>query len=300
MAEMEVDLNLLRVLDAVLEQGSVSQAARRLGMSQSAVSHALARLRSAVGDELVIRSGNRMRATARGEALRERVRGALQALDAALQPVSFVPGQAQRTFRLGMVDYASLLMLPVLAARLSQQAPGVQIRVPPTEGGLVDALVQDRIDLALGVFGDEIDRSDLFAQTLWDDHLVCVLRVGHPALSCWGLASFLDLLHLQISPGGRPGGPLDDRLAALGHQRRVLIAAPHFLALPFAVASSDVVSTIPSRIAARLAPALGLAIVPVPLDVSGFSIQVLWHRRSLDDAGHQWLRSLIQEEGAVP
>ena len=293
----DVDLNLLRVLDAVLEQGSASRAARRLGMSQSAVSHALARLRTAVGDDLVVRSGNRMQATPRGEALRERVRAALQTLDAALQPVSFVPAQAQRTLRLSMVDYASMLLLPALTARLAQEAPGVQLRVPPDSHPL-DALVQDQTDMVVGVFGSELDRSDLFARSLWDDRLVCVLRQGHPALAQWGLPAFLALPHLQIAPGGRPGGPLDDRLAAMGFQRRVMVAAPHFLALPFSVAGSDAVATIPARIAAQLAPALGLAIVPLPVPVGGFTTQLVWHRRSQDDAGHQWLRALVQ--AAIP
>ncbi len=296
-----VDLNLLRVLDAVFTEGGVGQAAKKLGLSQSAVSHALGRLREATSDPLFVRVGNNMEPTPRALALRDRVRRALADLDQAFQPVVFDPHRP-REFRLFMADYAGMMLLPPLLATCIAEAPGVDIRVVPSSGRGVHMLERGEVDLCCGLFGgmgEEVDRADLYLRTLWRDRLVCMLRKDHPALAAWDLDRFLATPHIQIAPRGRPGGVFDDHLQQLGLKRRVVLAVPTFLTVPAVVAATDALALMPEQAARRLAPMYGLEIRESPIPAGGFAISQLFHARDLEDAAHLWLREQVRRTATI-
>lgn len=291
------DLNLLRVLDAVLEDGSATAAARRLGMTQSAVSHALGRLRDQLGDPLVVRGGRGLVPTTRGEGLREPVRRALGELATALAPVRFDPATARVELRVSTVDYATVILLPGIVARVATEAPGV-ILVVVAGADPLPALEQGEADLAIGTPGPATE--GMYGQRLFDDRFATVLRGGHPELDApWDLGTFCRLRHVLIAPRGTAGGSVDPHLEALGRARRVVVRVPHFLAAAHVVAGSDAVCTLPERIARRVAPALGLVVRDPPLALPGFSIHQSWHARRHADPALRWLRRLIAEEAAT-
>lgn len=286
------DLNLLRVLDAVLTTGSATAAAKALGSTQSTVSHALSRLRDQLGDPLVVRGGRGLVPTPRGEALREPVRRSLAELAAALAPVAFDPRTARLELVISAADYATVLLLPALAARLSTEAPGVVLVVVGGNDPL-RALEEAEADLALGTSGPV--REGFYSQRLFDDTFTCVLRRGHPALASWDLATYASCRHVLVTPRGTPGGTVDPHLEALGYKRTVVFRVPHFLAAAHVVAGSDAICTLPSRIATSIADPLGLETRPPPLLLPGFAIHQQWHERRHADPAHRWLRRMIAE-----
>lgn len=291
------DLNLLRVLDAVLTDGSATAAARRLGTTQSAVSHALGRLRDQLGDPLVVRGGRGLVPTPRGEALREPVRRALHDLGAALAPVTFDPARARAELRLSAADYATVILLPGLVARVAVEAPGL-VLVVVAGGDPLHALEHGDADLAIGTPGPAVE--GLYGQRLFDDRFATVLRAGHPELDApWDLGTFCRLRHVLIAPRGTSGGSVDPHLEALGRSRRVTVRVPHFLAAAHVVAGSDAICTLPERIARRVAPPLGLVVRDPPLALPGFAIHQSWHERRHADPALRWLRRLVAEEAAA-
>lgn len=293
-----VDLNLLVVLDALLDQGHVTHAAQRVGLSQSATSHALGRLRALLGDRLFVRTGRALVPTPRAIALRAPVKLALEAAGRVLlSPPTFEPATARRSFRVGSSDFAELALLPALTARMVREAPGIDLVVRSASADpAAGSLSRGEVDLVLALAG-MIDRaSGLAEQELFDDEFVCMMRRGHPfAGKRLTLARYCDALHAQIAPGGKPGGAVDDELARLGRRRRVVLQLPHFLVAPFVVAGTDLVLTLPRRVAATLEHHLDVVVVPPPLEVAGFTIAMQWHERWTDDPAHAWLRGLIAD-----
>jgi DNA-binding transcriptional LysR family regulator len=292
------DLNLLVALDALLVERSVTRAASRTGITQSAMSHALARLRALTEDELLVRGGGGMVPTPRGEALAAPVRRALDEIARALAPPrAFDPRTATLKIRIGTSDYGELVVLPSLVARLLKEAPGVDLRVLPVSMDLQAQLASGAIDLAITPVRPDDERPGLYAKKLFDERFVCVVREGHPlaARKKMTLARFAAASHALISPGGKEGGFVDDALARLGMQRRVAVAVPHFLVAPHLVAASDLVLTLAARIAELLARPLGLALLAPPpeLGLVGFTISALWHERTHTDPAQRWLRSLL-------
>lgn len=289
-----IDLNLLVVLDALLDTGSVKQASRRLGLSPSATSHALGRLRELLDDPLLVRAGRSLVPTERAERLRPRVRGAMEEVEAILagEP-ALEPRLLRRTFRLAVTDYAELVVVRPVSDELGDQAPGIDLFCTPTGDDVVDRLRGKRSDLAIGVFFDMPD--DIRRTVLLHDEFVCVLRRGHPALSKkLTLERYARLGHILIAPRGDPRGVVDVRLHRHGLRRRVARTASSFLVAPFLVASSDYVLTLPARLAQRFSESLELVKREPPLEIGGFDLQMLWHRRCDDDAMHGWLRARFQ------
>lgn len=288
-----LDLNLLRVLDAVFSEGSASGAARRLGLTQSAVSHALGRARDALGDPLLVRGGSGLVPTARGESLRAPVRQALAAIELAIAPPTLDPATWRGEITLSAPDSTAELVLPEAAAALARDLPGLDLRIVGPTADPVRALLDARVDLVLGRTGLD-DAADLFSQRLFDDGFCCVLRPGHPALDApWDLDAFCALRHVLISPGGSAGGIVDDRLAALGRTRRVAVQVAHFLTAARFVAASDAVCTLPLQVARHQARALDLAVLEPPLSIPGFSIGQHWHLRVHHHPAHRMLRQAI-------
>jgi len=289
-----LDLNLLVVLEALLEERHVTRAGRRVGLSQPATSNALSRLREMLGDELLVRVGRELQLTPRAEQLRAAVGEALSALRRALEaPQPFEPASCQEVFRLGMSDYAAWLLLPGLRRRLAEVAPVTTLLVLPLEARAAAAKLAHReIDLGIDVLGElatELPRRELLL-----DSFVCVLSRQHPlARRRLTLESFIAWPHLLISPGGQRQGAVDRQLEQLGLQRRVVMTVPHFLMAPHLVAGSDLLCVLPGRVARRLAEPLGLLLRPPPLPLPGFNLSMVWHPRLERAAAQAWLRQLV-------
>jgi DNA-binding transcriptional LysR family regulator len=290
-----IDLNLLTSLDVLLDENSVTRAAKRLGVSQPAVSHSLRRLRELLGDPLLVRTPHGMQATPRAHELRPAVRAALEAAEAVLQAAPrFDPARAERSFVLAMADQAAFQLLPPLVERLAASAPGItlQLRPPPTD--LAAALAEGELELAIGVFGDS--PSAIRTDVLWAEHFACVVRRGSPGTrGAFDLERYLARPHLLVAPRGRPGSVVDDLLARDQLRRRIVVVVPHFLVAPAIIATSDLVWTAPAGLARALAARYALAVRPPPLPLPSFSIAMRWHLRLDRDPGLAWLRALLRE-----
>jgi DNA-binding transcriptional LysR family regulator len=297
-----VDLNLLVVLDALLAERNVTRAAARVGISQSAASHALARLRALTGDELLVRGREGMVPTLRGDALAAPVRKALEEIARALAPPgAFDPATARGKVLIGTSDYAELVLLPRVFARLAREAPRLDLRVLTLSDDLAPTLATGVVDLAIAPLPPADERPGIYAKRLFDESFVCVVRKGHPlATKKLTLARFAAAAHALISPRGKEGGFVDDALARLGTQRRVAIATPHFLVAPHLVASSDLILTLAERVAQVLAVPLGLAVLTPPpeLELARFTMSAVWHERTNGDPTLRWVRELIAAEAA--
>lgn len=297
-----VDLNLLVVLDALLAERNVTRAASRVGITQSAASHALARLRALTGDELLVRGRDGMTPTTRGEALAQPVRRALEEIGRALAPQApFDPGTATGRVLVATSDYGELVLLPRLAARVAKDAPGIDLRVVPAADDFAAPLASGEFDLAITPLRPDDERTGVYARRLFEERFVCVVREGHPlAGKKLTPARFAAASHALISPRGKEGGFVDDALARLGLKRRVAVAVPHFLIAPHVVASTDLILTLAGRVADVLAGPLGLAVLTPPreLELTGFTISALWHERTHADPMQRWFRDVLAEEAA--
>ena len=292
----DLDLNLLVALDALLETRHVTRASRELGLSQSATSHALARLREAMGDELLVRGAGGLVPTARAEALREPLRAALRAVEDAIEaPEPFDPATASRTFTVVAGDYVQLVLLPPLLARLAREAPGIDLRVAPAAPDEPDPrLAGGQIDMVLSVPRRGFDAAGIRARHLFDERFVCLVREDHPRVGATlTMDDYLTLPHALVAPGGRPGGIVDTALAAMGKTRRIAVAVPHFLVVPHAIVGSDLVVTLAARAAAAFCRMLPLRVLEPPLELPDFSMTMYWHERAHRDPGHQWLRGVL-------
>jgi DNA-binding transcriptional LysR family regulator len=283
-----VDLNLLVVLDALLVEGSVTGAARRVGLSQPAVSNALRRLRGLLDDPLFVRSGRGLTATVRARELAAPVRHALAELAGALAPrASFVPRHARRTFVLMMPDIAELVLMPPLTARLRREAPGIELRVvagPGNAPDLVIAMLRAPAPCSAPLF------------TL---RFVCLVRREHPRVGArLSLARFLELEHVLVAPGGTAGGLIDDLLRARGLERRVALTLGHFFSAAMVVSRSDLVMSATSVLARVAESVLPVRSVRHPLDAPAVTIGQVWHASHDDDPAHRWLRGVIAEVAA--
>ncbi|WP_434422656.1 LysR family transcriptional regulator [Nannocystis pusilla] len=288
-----VDLNLLVALEALLSERSVTRAGARLGLTASATSHALARLRATFGDELLVRTRGGMIPTARGEQLLVPLRAVLRDAGALLSnSARFDPKTSRREFVLASTDYIEAVLLPPLLARVSAAAPGVQLRVHPLVTDVAAPLETGAITVALGVVFES--SPGLQQQALFSEEMVLVCRKGHPEVKrTIDLATYLRLRHVLVSVRGGSQSVVDEQLAELGHARQIALVVPHFLAAPLIVASSDLVLTTPARLVRRLGPALDLRTLAPPLAVPGFTVRQVWHERHQDDPGHLWLRQQI-------
>jgi DNA-binding transcriptional LysR family regulator len=295
-----LDLNLLKVFDALFEARRVTRAAERLNLSQPALSHALARLREALGDELFTRTPGGMRPTPYALAIAPRLRAALAQIDSALASRGFDPATSTRTFTVGANDYVQLVLLPGLIARLNQVAPQVRLVARAFGDELpLKALAQGELDVAIGLFNSV--PSPLVAQTLFSDRFVCIGRRAHPAWRGGGLTleRFAAARHLLISPqGGGFHGPVDEALSGLGLSRRVCYSIQQFLLAPLVVARTDMLATTAQRVARLIAPMLQLRVAELPLALAPFEVKQLTMSRELDDPGVQWLRGEILRQAS--
>lgn len=288
-----VDLNLLVALDALLEERHVTRAARRLGLSQPAASHALGRLRDLLGDPLLVRAGSTLVPTPRAAAVARDLRTILDSIRATLAGGTFDPVTSERRFAFAAADYFELVVLPPLVGALATSAPHVDLVVRPHPEDAATALGEGKLDV---VFGVEMlpGAGNIRRRNLFQDGYVCAVRAGHPVLRRGlDLERFLQLGHVFIAPRGTRGGVVDDALARRKKVRRVVAMVPSFLAAPAVVASSDLIVTMPVRAARRLAPAFDLRLLEPPLPLPRFTVAAYWHDRVHDDPAHVWLREQL-------
>ncbi len=288
-----LDLNLLVVFDAILRSRSLTQAGKRLGMSQPAVSHALARLRLALGDELLVRGPGGMSPTSRGEQLGGAVREALAGLQVALEPQAARPADMTGQVTIAVDGYTAFALANRIVDALRHEAPGLALTVLPSgTRDVLDALDAGVIDLALTRLLDGGERFK--CSRVLTDRYVAVMRRQHPAavgeLTLERLAS---LRHLVLTSTGDDQGFLEAALAAAGRARAVARGRP-FLAAPDALVRADLVAILPARVAARLRQDGKLVERDLPCAAPAIHLTMTWHRRRDTQAEHQWLRASVR------
>ena len=292
-----LDLNLLLVFHHLLREKRVSAVATVLGMSQPAVSSALGRLRSSLGDELFLRSQGGMVPTPYALQLAEPVAMALDSLQQALNVrASFDPSSSERRFTLAMTDVGEMYFLPVLMDALARKAAGVTLNVVAvTSINLKDDMASGRTDLALGLLPQL--QAGFFQQALFRQPYVCLMRKGHPLAANPGLQmnDFAQACHVRVLAAGTGHGRVDEALERQGLQRHFRLTVPHYVALGDVLGHSDLIATVPERFAQRVTGPFGLTTRPLPLAVDGSAIHQFWHARLHKDPGHQWLRELVAQ-----
>ncbi|WP_439572972.1 LysR substrate-binding domain-containing protein [Phreatobacter sp.] len=287
-----IDLNLLVVLDALLDERSVTRAAIRLGISQPAASRALGRLRALFADALLVDGPRGYLLSVRAEELRPALRQTLAGIGAMLEASAFEPAKASGEVRLLMTDLEAAVLGPRVLAQLAREAPAVDLVIVPPGPAPMEALETGAADAAAGV----IDQAPagILRRTLYEDRLVTFLRHGHPAAGHdLTLDRYLAFDHIAVSITGRGMSAVDERLSALGHSRRVRVRVPNFLAAAEIAASSDMAMTLPASLAGTAMTAGRFVTVPPPIGRTQFALSLAWHARHQDAPRHVWLRRLI-------
>jgi DNA-binding transcriptional LysR family regulator len=290
---MQVDLNLLTVLDALLEEGSVMGAADRLHLSSPAVSRTLGRLRAVTGDDILVRTGHSMTPTPYALAVREDVHRLVRQAHEVLSPTRELNlAELERVFTIQCHDALATALGTVLVGRIQEQAPGVQLRVLAEHSGDTDDLRQGRVDLELG--GDRPSLPEFRSETLGHDPLVVVMRPSHPCADGVDLHSYAAQPHVLVSRRGRLTAPIDDVLAAEGLRRRV-VASVATLAMALQIAGrSDVLVTSTEILSGPLIEVFGLITRPLPMASPPAVINCNWHQRYDSDPAHAWLRDQVR------
>lgn len=315
---LTLDLNLLRVFDALAEEGGVTRAGARLGLTQSAVSHALGRLRLILQDELFVRGPDGMRPTARAREIAPRLRQGLHQLELALAPVAFVPADTRQRFTISANTYVGTLLMPQLAQALRTSAPAAELRLQALGESLGEDLQTGRSDIAIGSFGRVAPRFE--REPLFTDTTVWALRAGHPAargpaLSLETLASIPHLIMAtpeeqhavdgRISEGGveRPvlwdgGGALEAALAGAGLSRSISLTVQDSLSAMAIVGQTDVAALVPRRQARVFASQYGLKLFEPPYRTTPTVIEALWRSDLSKSPPLDWLRGQLRAVAA--
>jgi DNA-binding transcriptional LysR family regulator len=293
---MRYDLNLLPIFVALMEERSVTRAAERLGMTQPAMSNALARLRAMLQDQLFIRGRYGVEPTPIALELAPVIADALTKLDdAVLGQQDFDPAKAERLFTIAPNGYVEYVLAPAIVARLGRIAPGVTLRLTPYGNDLAETgVVSGATAMVLGRIVDPPD--NLVVQHLMDESLACVVRADHPEIGdAISRAQFQALRHVNVVPPGRLRAGLFQALARQELRRDVAISVTNFFAVAEMVAVTDYCATLPRLICRRLADDRRLKVLPAPVDLGTFPVEMAWHMRYRHDPAHRWLRSLIAE-----
>lgn len=297
------DLNLLRVLDALLQEHSTVKAAKRLNLTQPAVSAALARLRGALDDELFFRRGQGLEPTAFALSLEAELREVMNRIGRLIQgPAAFDPAAAQNRFRISGSDFFAEMLMPRLADRLQAVAPLVRVHlVDLVPDNYVDNLERYEVDLALVPKMQFPDWTD--SQPVFRSSFSVIARAGHPRLEEAGLTAgdvmpielFCDLGHVLFSPEGNEAAMGDEALARIGRKRYVVMTMPVFSGVYRAVAGSDLIALLPTALAHQVARSIGLDVLQPPIPVPQAQLMQVWHRRATSSPPHAWLRNQIAD-----
>lgn len=292
------DLNLLPVLVAIHEHGSVTAAAQHLGMSQPSVSTALSKLRQRYGDPLFHRAGHGMKATPRLRALIQPLREALTRMDDTFaSEAAFTPQTTQRTFTFAMSDLGEMVFMPKILKRLRELAPRAAVRSVAASAAQIErGLETGEIDMAVGYFPDLREKSFL-EKHLFYHHFVCLLRANHPVTaSSLSMAQFLGLEHAVVYGAGRTNEIFERYLRAKKIHRRVVLETPHFLSIPSIISRSDLVVTVPHAVGSFVKDVhVNIRVAQPPMRTPKIDLKLHWHRNFQRDAKNKWLREVVAD-----
>lgn len=301
MSFLTLDLNLLRVFDAVMTEQNLTRAAGRLAMTQPAVSNALRRLRDALGDELLIRTAHGVKPTPRAEELWPTVRKALSELEEAVAPTIFDVAKVHATFRMAMADATAVLWLPSLVRSIEREVPGVNVRmVPLTTREPRPMLLRGDIDLAIGFFPGVVAQlaggpdTPIRHERLYSGQYVCVMRKNHPlADQELTLDAYCAANHLLVSFSGRAHGLSDEALAQINRERRILLTVNQFFTAGRVVSNSDLITVLPRHLIGSTGMTGALIMKELPFKLPDVHVDMLWHERDARNPAHKWLRERL-------
>jgi DNA-binding transcriptional LysR family regulator len=290
----EVDLNLLLLFQRLMQERRVSTVAEQMNMSQPGVSNALAKLRRRLGDPLFVRGPGGVVPTPFALRLAEPVNQALAILHDALNPATgFDPQRVTRTMTIGMTDIGEVVFLPALVERLSREAPGIALNtVRDTSVNLSGEMAEGRVDLAIGLLPQL--KGGFYQRRLFDQRYVCLFRRGHALDDApLTLAAWREAEHLVVVSAGTGHGQVEDWLKQRGVQRRVRLTVPHFMSVGYILQRTDLIATVPERLALQLAAPFSLSLCALPATLPAAPIHLLWHARVQQDEGNRWLRAMV-------
>ncbi len=300
-----IDLNLLVIFDALMAERNVTRAAARNGLSQPAVSKALNRLRGLFEDPLFVQRDRAMQPTARALELAGPIHGALADISRSLSPAGgFDPNTAKATIRIATIDLCHMRLLPLLIAHVRRYAPGVDLQMRAGDCAcLDDQMVAGDIDLAIAPRGTKA--VTIRCEPLWKDRLVTLAGPGNVLSDRMTIEAYaaephvVDAGHVQVAPDGVGTSVVDAILAASGLHRRIALVLPNSAGIPFVVAATDLIATLPSRILKGLAAVPDIRLLTPPLPDVEVSPHMLWHNRADADPSQRWLRAVIREIAAA-
>jgi|SRR5690606_1760557 len=291
----KLELRALFALEALLRDRSVSKAAQRIGLSQPAMSHMLARLRRTFGDDLLVRGRDGFVLTEHGQRLLAHVTHLAPQIELLGRADQFVPGESDTTFRLACTDHAAGVLLPPLQRMLAESAPRATLKVLSVHSRRLDMnhLEATRFDLLVGWF--QVLPADWHVRKLLEERLVVISGANNKAIGDeLDVDTFLSLKHVVLSPDERTAQNMAEMtLAAHGLQRKIGALVSNFSATPFVVLESPLIAMVPAALAARYAGLPGLRVHEPPLKFPPFAVSMAWHPRVHDEPGHRWLRSII-------
>ncbi|BAU66123.1 transcriptional regulator, LysR family [Stanieria sp. NIES-3757] len=288
----QLDLNLLVTLDVLISEASVTKAAERLNLSQSAMSYSLKRLRTILDDDILIRTSREMEVTPYARQISDRLRQILREIQSTLlEKETFNPATANETFRIAASDYVEATIGVNLLQQLNAQAPNVRIRISNLDKETVmDALDDNRIDMIINA---ELPLKNWHVEeSLYREEFVCVVK-GDDSLTKLSVADYTRKPHILVSMRDDFQGKGDEILKLQQQFRQVIWSTPHFMAVPLLLASSNCVALLPNRMARQCAKAMNLKLLPPPIPIEGFTISLIWHQRNTNNPQHQWLRQKI-------
>jgi DNA-binding transcriptional LysR family regulator len=297
-----IDLNLLVAFDALMNERNVTRAALQVGVSQPAMSAALARLRTLLGDPLFLRSADGLLPTPRARDLGAPIAQVLRQIEATMikQP-GFEPENASMTFKLGLQDYPTIVLLPALLAALQASAPGIALNVHAfnDRDAAVALLDAGMIDLAIGVAPADTD-GRIMSRPLLRDEFVTIVASDHAAAKgAMDLDTYLALQHVLVSPEGHGHGLVDQALAQRGKQRKLALTLPHNFVVPSVVGQSSLAATLLKRVALQAQARHRLTLFAPPIALPDIVFHLVWHRRSDTHPAQRWFREFIEKHAAA-
>lgn len=290
-----INLNLLVSLHLLLQARSVTQAALRQHITQSAMSKNLAKLRQVFNDPLLLKNGNELLLTDKAQALAPEVANLVQRLDLLFSPEQFSPADCRQEFTIAATDYVSEYILPKPLAQIYQDAPHISIDVTHWDQHTYQALKQGDVDLGTTVQDHQL--ADIHASHINRDHYVCIMRQTHPLAqqARLSLNEFTAYHHALITTGADKAQAIDKALHQVGHHRKIRLRVSSYPSALNMVAQTDLLLTLPAHIAERLAQEHQVVIKPLPIAVPEFDCTLQWHHRNHQDPAHRWFRQRLYE-----
>ena len=290
-----LDLNLVPALHALLHRRNVTRAAADVGLSQPAMSRALARLRELQGDPLLVRTSSGYVLTPRAQALKPVLAAAISHLRDVFRPPNFNPGTERGVLRLAAADSHTIIILPGVAARMAAEAPGVSLRVESYKSDTAEQLNDGTLDLAFALSTTPL-QAGTYSEVVAEDHLALVMRSGHPAAGrTWSLGDYGLYRHVVVELHADGGSPVDAILAARGIDYRVGLTTPHFMGALAVIAATDLVATVSATFARQFAPSFGLVLQNTPFAENRLEITLVCSHMRAADPFLAWLRAPVRE-----